>query len=93
MRFYIILTRKGIRRQAIHQHRIAGHGGILRNCLLSFMLIFIFSSWSCYYSFHEICVNDHARKRNVLQSGYDIQTAQELPKHSDAATTMIYTHV
>ena len=29
----------------------------------------------------------------VLQSGYDIRTVQELPGHADVKTTMIYIHV
>jgi len=29
----------------------------------------------------------------LLEAGYDIRTVQELPRHRDVTTTMIYTHV
>ena len=32
-------------------------------------------------------------KLNLLADGYDIRTVQELLRHSDVRTTMIYTHV
>ena len=32
-------------------------------------------------------------RKNLLQSGYDIRTVQELLGHKDVQTTMIYTHV
>jgi site-specific recombinase XerD len=31
--------------------------------------------------------------REVINSGYDIRTVQELLGHKDVSTTMIYTHV
>ena len=35
----------------------------------------------------------HAFATQVLQSGYDIRTVQELLGHADVKTTMIYIHV
>ena len=43
-----------------------------------------------------LCARHYSRRTeyiHLLESGYDIRTAQELLGHNDVRTTMIYTHV